>query len=68
MKTAINTDERICEVQEALLNIPVGLTRIVFGRVITRWAKDVYEIDTFGQDTGLGSESTAEIIVADETK
>jgi hypothetical protein len=45
-----------------LTDMTIGCTRIMFDRVATRWAKDAWELDTWGRGDLLGSESTAEII------
>lgn len=54
--------DKIERVHERLLAMNVGATAIVYERVVTRWEKDVFELDTWGQDAGQGSESTAEAI------
>ena len=55
---------KIERVQARLLEMTIGGTSVVFGRVVTRWAKDVWELDTYAQDRSLqGSEHTAEAIV-----
>lgn len=35
---------------EALETITVGMTKVVFGHVVTRWTEDLYEIDTVGNE------------------
>lgn len=57
-------DETICRLQGVLLDMEPKHTRVVAGVVVTRWAKDVFELDTFGREdapTG-GSEWAAEEI------
>lgn len=58
-----NRDDKICRVQEVLLGMPLGATGVKFGIVVTRWAKDGFELETWGCGDVVGSESAAEQIV-----
>lgn len=58
-----NRDDLICNIQEAMLDIGVGNTKVVFGVAVTRWHKDGFEVGTWGKETHLsGSEGAAEDI------
>lgn len=67
MNNAINTTDRdikICRIQGALLDMPIGSTGSRFGVVVTRWAKDGFEVGTWGRGDVVGSETAAEEILA----
>lgn len=34
--------------REALLSMGKGRTKVLYGRVVTRWAEDAFEIGTYG--------------------
>ena len=57
------SNTNIANIQDAIIDIPVGKTRVVFGYAITRWTKDEYEVGTWGHDENkMGSEHAAEMI------
>lgn len=56
-------DDPICRVQDALLSMGIGGTKVVWGRVVTRHAKDAFEVDTWGVRAGVCSETAAELII-----
>ncbi len=59
----VRDDLQVCRVQDALLDMTIGRTGVRFGVVVTRWAKDAFELDTLGIESGTGSETAAEEIV-----
>lgn len=59
----LRNDLQVCRVQDALLDMTIGRTGVRFGVVVTRWAKDAFELDTLGVEDGVGSETAAEEIV-----
>lgn len=61
MNNAISSD-RICNIQAALLDMPIGPTGVRFGVVVTRWGKDCFETETYARGDMVGSESAAERI------
>ncbi|HEX2676210.1 MAG TPA: hypothetical protein VHM19_06205 [Polyangiales bacterium] len=61
-------EDRICKIQSALLDMPVGTTGSRFGVVVTRYAKDAFEVGTWGRTAGVGSETAAEQILAAQVK
>ena len=74
MKTTFNpfymndgTEKQICNIQNALLNIPTGTTRVVFGWAVTRWSKDSFEVGTMGKSS-VSSETAAEGIASSTNK
>ena len=58
------TDQEFCNIQNRILEITVGCTTTVRGVAVTRWAKDVFEVDTWGRSDGVGSEHAVEQILA----
>ena len=42
----------------------IGCTTTVRGVAVTRWAKDAFEVDTWGRSNGVGSETAAEQILS----
>ena len=58
------TDLQICNVQDRLLVMTIGCTTTVRGVAVTRWAKDAFEVDTWGRSNGVGSETAAEQILS----
>ena len=46
----MTTDERYDAIYAALLKVKVGMTSVVFGRVVTRWGEYRWELDTHGTD------------------
>ena len=57
-------DTRISNIQSALLRMSVGCTSVVFGVAVTRWAKDGFEVGTWGRGDVVGSETAAESIAS----
>jgi hypothetical protein len=55
-------NKQIGNLQEEMMNMTIGNTKVISGRVITKWSKESYEIDTFGKDT-ICSEHIAEAIL-----
>jgi hypothetical protein len=56
-------NSNLADVQDAILDIPVGMTRVVYGVAITRWSDDEFEVGTWGRDENkMGSEHAAEEI------
>ena len=63
MKTATQTfncfyendcsDRRLESVQNALSQMGEGMTRVVFGWVVTRCTKSTYEVGTFGREENV---------------
>jgi hypothetical protein len=55
-------NKQIGNLQEEMMNMTIGNTKVISGRVITKWSKESYEIDTFGKAT-ICSEHIAEAIL-----
>lgn len=52
----------VATIQDALLHVTPGYTTVLWDVVVTRWAKDCYELDTLTGDVTGGSEWAAEEI------
>jgi hypothetical protein len=59
----VSPQDKLCAVQAALLAMPVGTTGVRFGVVVTRWAKDGFEVGTWGRGDVVGSETAAEDVL-----
>ncbi len=54
----------VATIQDSLLHMTPGYTAVRWGVVVTRWADDVFELDTLTGDVTGGSEWAAEEIAS----
>lgn len=52
----------LAETENRLSEMSVGATTTIRGWVVTRWAKDSWEVETWARNTGVGLETTAEAL------
>ncbi len=57
------TETQLCELQCEMLNMGMGATKVISGKVITRWSKDAFEVGTHGKGIIVSSEEASEIIL-----
>ena len=58
-----NINKKICNLQYEMLHMQVGRTKVISGKVITRWTDDSFEVNTFGTGNTMCSEHAAEKIL-----
>jgi len=55
----MTNDERYDAIYVSLLKMGVGMTKVVFDRVVTRWTEYRWEVDTHGTDRLFDCETIA---------